>query len=117
VNAVSDRGVESLCSSRYLANLNTLVLRGNLVGDLGARLLASCERLPNLQTLDLSQNLLGDVGAEALARSPFLTRLTRLDLADQIKNRSPILRGVSYSIQPNQQRALIDRFGLKPSDF
>jgi uncharacterized protein (TIGR02996 family) len=117
VNAVSDRGVESLCSSRYLANLNTLVLRGNLVGDLGARLLASCERLPNLQTLDLSQNLLGDAGAEALARSPFLTRLTGLDLADQIKNRSQILRGVSYPIQPNQQRALMDRFGLKPSDF
>jgi uncharacterized protein (TIGR02996 family) len=117
VNALSDRGVEALCSSRYLTNLSTLVLRANLIGDLGARLLASCERLPHLQTLDLSQNLLGDVGAEALSRSPFLSRLTRLDVADQIKNRSPGLRGVSHPIQPIQQRALMDRFGLKPSDF
>lgn len=78
-NKVANIGVESLMGSRYLANLQALILGRNSLGSAGVRAIAMSGYVRGLRRLRLDQNDLYDDALRYIAESRALERLEQLD--------------------------------------
>ncbi len=118
-------GIRALREARFLPELRSLALGGNVLPPQAGEVLAGAAGVANLLVLDLRDNRLGDAGAAALASSPFLRNLVLLDLStNEIEDEgaeaiaeSPHLNGLIYldlhanMISTNSAARLKRRFG------
>lgn len=65
--------MESLCSSKYLGNLESLTVSGNAIGNLGLEYLKTSKFFSTLEVLDISSCDIGSQGLSTLSESPLVS--------------------------------------------
>lgn len=80
-NQIGSEGLISIVESKFMSNLEELILWGNNLGDEGVIRLAKSPFMANLKVLDISSNSLGDESIIELANSENMSSLVELDLS------------------------------------